>query len=115
MPLLKLQLSSRLEGDKKATVLTALSKLLAEGLNKPEKYVMVVIEDASIIMSGEIGPAAFVDVKSIGGLDGNVNKTMSGKLCAFLKDNLGIPTDKIFINYTDMNAGNWGWNGSTLG
>ena len=44
MPLLKLSLSSKLDDDQKSSLLQSLSQALAEGLSKPENYVMVSIE-----------------------------------------------------------------------
>ena len=28
---------------------------------------------------------------------------------------LGIAPDRIYLNFTDVEAGNWGWSGSTFG
>ncbi len=116
MPLLKLSLSSKLDDDQKSSLLQSLSQALAEGLSKPENYVMVSIEDqASIIMAGELGPAAFADVRSIGALNGDVNKDFSKTLCTILDEKCGIPSERVYINFTDMDAGYWGWNNSTFG
>jgi phenylpyruvate tautomerase PptA (4-oxalocrotonate tautomerase family) len=116
LPLLKLSLSLKLEDDQKASLLQSLSKVLADGLGKPENYVMVSIEDeVAIIMSGEMGPAAFADIRSIGALNDEVNKEFSNTLCTFLNEQFGIPTNRIYINYTDMDASYWGWNSSTFG
>ncbi|MDD5676152.1 MAG: phenylpyruvate tautomerase MIF-related protein [Chitinivibrionales bacterium] len=115
MPYLRLTLSEPLENSKRDLLLKALSKLVAEGLGKPEHYVMVSIDDAAMIMSGEIGSAAFADIKSIGGLSGKVNKALCGKLCGLLQEMLGIPSDKIYANFTDIAGQNWGLNGTTFG
>jgi hypothetical protein len=32
-----------------------------------------------------------------------------------LNDSLGIPPDRVYLNFTDVGAGHWGWNGSTFG
>ncbi len=115
MPLLKLSVSVKLDEGKKTAMLKSLSKQLAETLGKPESYVMVVIETTAMLMSGELGPTAFADVRSIGALDADVNKTLSKKLCAFLKEQCGIPSNRVYINFTDINASFWGWDGSTFG
>src|SRR5271157_1489512 len=105
MPLLKLSLSVKLDEDTKTSLLQNLSKTLAEGLGKPENYVMVAIDDGvAISMSGEIGPAAFADVRSIGALDAKINKAFSKKLCTLLNEQCEIPPDRIYINYTDIDA-----------
>ena len=66
-------------------------------------------------MSGKPGDAAFVDIRSIGGLTGDVKRELSKQLCKLLTDSLGVAPDRVYLNFTELNAGNWGWNGSTFG
>ena len=74
------------------------------------------VRDASaMLMSGKAGDAAFVDVRGIGGLKGETNRKLSQQICKLLKDSLGIASDCVYLNFTDVEAGNWGWNGSTFG
>jgi phenylpyruvate tautomerase len=115
MPLLKLETTVTLSDDKKKALLASLSKIVAETIGKPEQYVMVVVNPAAIIMSGKPGEAAFADIRSIGGLGGEVNRQLSQKVCRVLTDTLGVPSNRVYLNFTDIEAGNWGWNGSTFG
>jgi phenylpyruvate tautomerase PptA (4-oxalocrotonate tautomerase family) len=115
MPLLKLQTSVSVPQDKRAELLGSLSKLIGHAIGKPEQYVMVTIEEGPILMSGKDGPAAFADVRSIGGLDGNVNREISQNLCVLLNKTLGISANRVYLNFTDVAPGNWGWNSSTFG
>jgi phenylpyruvate tautomerase PptA (4-oxalocrotonate tautomerase family) len=115
MPLLKLETSAALSEDKRKALLASLSKAVAETVGKPEQYVMVTADQAGMMMSGKAGDAAFVDIRSIGGLSGEVNRKLSQQVCKLLKDALGISPDRVYLNFTDVDAGNWGWNGSTFG
>jgi phenylpyruvate tautomerase PptA (4-oxalocrotonate tautomerase family) len=115
MPLLKLETTVPLSDDKRKNLLTSLSKALAGTIGKPEQYVMVSINQAAMVMSGKSGDAAFVDIRSIGGLSGNVNRKLSQQVCTLLTDSLGIQPDRVYLNFTELEAGNWGWNGSTFG
>jgi phenylpyruvate tautomerase len=92
-----------------------LSKTVAEVIGKPQQYVMVTASHAAIQMSGSPGDAAFVDIRSIGGLTGDLNRKLSQKVCQLLHDSLGIPPNRIYLNFTDVKASHWGWNGSTFG
>jgi phenylpyruvate tautomerase len=56
-----------------------------------------------------------VDLRSIGGLSDEVNRKLSQQVCKLLKDSLGISPDRVYLNFTDVEAPNWGWNGSTFG
>jgi phenylpyruvate tautomerase PptA (4-oxalocrotonate tautomerase family) len=116
MPLLKLQLSTRLEEAQKASLLKDLSRLLSEGFGKPEQYVMVTLcEGAAMLMSGQPGPAAFADVRGIGGFGPGTNKALAAAICGCLAGKLGIPANRVYLNFTDVPAGNWGWDGDTFG
>jgi phenylpyruvate tautomerase PptA (4-oxalocrotonate tautomerase family) len=115
MPLLKLETTVVLAEDKRKALLASLSKTVAEIIGKPEQYVMVAVGQAAMLMSGNPGAAAFVDVRSIGGLTNDVNRKLSQKVCKLLTDSLGVPENRVYLNFTDVEASNWGWNGSTFG
>src|ERR1035441_10365965 len=115
MPLLKLETTVVLSEDNRKALLASLSKAVAETIGKPEQYVMVTVGQAAMLMFGNPGAAAFVDVRSIGGLTNDVNRKLSQNLCKLLNDSLGVPKDRIYVNFTDVEASNWGWNGSTFG
>lgn len=76
---------------------------------------MVSLNQSAMLMSGKGGEAAFVDIRSIGGLSGDVNRTLSQQICKLLNDSLRIAPDRIYLNFIDIEAANWGWNGSTFG
>jgi phenylpyruvate tautomerase PptA (4-oxalocrotonate tautomerase family) len=93
----------------------ALSRIVAEAIGKPEDYVMVTVSQAAILMSGKPGEAAFVDLRSIGGFSHDVNRQLSQKLCRLLHESLGVPESRIYLNFTEVAASNWGWKGATFG
>jgi len=92
-----------------------LSKTVAETIGKPEQYVMVTIGPAAILMSGKPGDAAFVDIRSIGGLSGDVNRDLSQEVCRLLNELLGVPQDRVYLTFTEVEPTNWGWKGNTFG
>ena len=116
MPLLKLQVSSgSITDEKRGDLLRNLSKTVAEIIGKPEKYVMVSIEESAFLMSGEPGPAAFAELSSIGGLNLTVNNDLTKKICSLLNKSLGISSERVYVAFYDVSANDWGWNGSTFG
>jgi phenylpyruvate tautomerase PptA (4-oxalocrotonate tautomerase family) len=115
MPLLKFETTVALSDDEQKALLTSFSKTVAETIGKPEQYVMVAIGQAAMLMSGNPGAAAFVDVRSIGGLTNDVNRKLSQKVCKLLNDSLGVPEDRVYLNFTNVELSNWGWKGSTFG
>lgn len=112
---MKLETTVALSDDKRKALLAALSKIVAETVGKPEQYVMVAASPAVMVMSGKPGDAAFVDLRSIGGLSEDVNRRLSEKLCRMLHESLGVLSNRIYLNFTDVAAANWGWNGQTFG
>jgi phenylpyruvate tautomerase len=111
MPMLNLKCSRPVPDE----LLKELSSAIAETIGKPEKYVMVVVDSADILMSAEKGDAAYAEVKSIGGLDRVVNHELTMKLCVLLNDHLGIAPDRIYVTFESVAADHWGWNQSTFG
>jgi phenylpyruvate tautomerase PptA (4-oxalocrotonate tautomerase family) len=114
MPLLKLETTVAIPDERRKGLLAALSKTVAETIGKPEQYVMVAAGQAEMLMSGSAGDAAFVDLRSIGGLTGDVNRRLSQKICALLRESLGVAPNRVFLNFTEVEARNWGWKGSTF-
>jgi len=115
MPLLKLQTSVLLPDDEQEELIKAASKIVAQAIGKPEQYVMVTLEEGKACMGGEIIPGAFADVRSIGGLDPATNTRIAEELAALLEGKLDIRREHIYLNFADVAAANWGWNGSTFG
>ncbi len=115
MPLLKLQTSVPVAEAKRDTLSKALSQITASAIGKPESYMMVALSEGPICMGGEVGPGAFVDIRSIGGLEPAVNKTISGQVCELLTRELEIPGNRIYLSFTNVTGVDWGWNGGTFG
>jgi phenylpyruvate tautomerase len=115
MPLLRLEIGVPVPAARREALLTAASKALTEATGKPEGYVMVTLAECAACMAGKAGPAAFADVRGIGGLTPAVNKEISRRLCALLKQELALPADSVYLTFTDVPAANWGWKGSIFG
>ncbi|KGG12197.1 MULTISPECIES: phenylpyruvate tautomerase MIF-related protein [Prochlorococcus] len=112
MPLINLKTSiTDIKGEKE--VLKALSSCLTSLTGKPEKYVMVTIQTGvKILFGGNDHASCHIEVRSIGSLNPSL---MSQELCELIHDILGIEKDRIYINFEDVPAKNWGYNGSTFG
>lgn len=115
MPFLQIKTNVAVNETRETELLALLSRSVVETVGKPEQYVMVAIQSATMRMAGKEGDAAFVEVRSIGGLNALVNKKLTQRVCADLKHVLGIPAERIYINFVDVDAGSWGWNGEMFG
>ena len=117
MPLIQLDTSCDLSGgDKKQSVTKALSRLAADGIGKPEQYVMTCVHDnVAMTMSGQSGPCALVTVKSIGGLSKSVNQTVSAQVTQMLQKELTISQNRVYVTFEELAPTHWAWNGKTFG
>ena len=115
MPLLKIETSAVPDEEARNALVAGLSEIVAGDIGKPEKYVMVSFVSSAMTMSGQRGDAAFVDIRSIGGLGPETNKRLAKDVCELLGTSLGLSKDRVYMNFTDVSASDWGWNGSTFG
>lgn len=115
MPLIHIQTSAPAPDDAQP-LLREISRELASRLGKPERYVMTLLHTAvPMTFAGDGAPSAYVEVKSIGGLDGDQPRRLSTLLCELLKRHLGVEAERTYIHFEDAPARLWGWNGSTFG
>ncbi|YAF94964.1 MAG: phenylpyruvate tautomerase MIF-related protein [Nodularia sp. CChRGM 3473] len=117
MPLIKVQTS--ISATQKAEVeamLKNLSGKLAKHLGKPESYVMTAFE-AGIPMTfaGTTDPVCYIEIKSVGTMKPDQTKAMSQDFCQQINQSLGVPKNRIYIEFADSQGSMWGWNSSTFG
>ena len=94
-------------------LLKRLSAALATSTGKSESYVMTLLDSGvPMTFAGSEEPCAYVEIKSIGAL---TPSAMSDQFCELIKTSLGISKDRIYIEFDDVNASDWGWNGRTFG
>lgn len=115
MPLVKIMLSDHIDVSDTGEVMQSVSSIVATATGKPERYIMVTLSQAATMMDGEVCRGAFLDVRGIGGLSPAVNTRITEDICGFMKDQLGIDPEAVYITFTDVAATNWGWAGHTFG
>jgi phenylpyruvate tautomerase PptA (4-oxalocrotonate tautomerase family) len=114
MPLLKIQTNLEVPADQRQALLTHASRATATVLGKPEAYVMVALEDARpMLFAGSDAPLAYLELKSIG-LPEDRTRDFSAKLSDVVEAGLGIPKNRIYVEFASAAAHMWGWNGDTF-
>ena len=87
--------------------------MIADLTGKPENYVMTMIQrDTKMTFAGSDEPCCFITVKSIGAL---TPPSMSKSLCDLIASKTNIKANRIYLEFFDVKASNWGFNGSTFG
>jgi phenylpyruvate tautomerase len=116
MPFIRLETNMRLSDDVKTQVCAELSHACAEVIGKPETYVQaIVVDGVTMLHAGKPGFAAFVDVRSIGGLSSKTNNALAKRLCDLIYKATQISGERIYLNFTDISGTHWGHAGVTFG
>ena len=112
MPLIQIKTSSKsiIESD---LLQKEISKMVAELTGKPETYVMTIVQtNTQMTFAGSDEPCCLIKLKSIGSLNPT---SMSKSLCDLIASKTNIKTNRIYIEFIDVKASNWGFNSSTFG
>jgi len=115
MPSLRLQTNLPADAPALDTLPGALSPLLAEALGKPESYVQIVVQPGALISFGGSaeGPSVFAMLTSIG-LPEEKTKPLAKIICGELQ-RVGVPPERVFLEFHDSPRPMFGWNGDTFG
>ena len=110
MPFINISTSKRINN--KEIIIEEFVLLISSLSNKSKRFVMAKIKDNSQMYFGDSSPCCFIEIKSIGSLN---PQEMTKSICDFVFEKMGIPKDKIYISFEDVQASMWGWNGKTFG
>ena len=113
MPLIQVNTSSKSIVENDYLFQKEISKMVSDLTGKPENYVMTMIQkDLKMTFAGSDEPCCFIKVKSIGSLSPS---SMSKSLCELVASKTNINKNRIYIEFSDVKASNWGFNSSTFG
>ncbi len=117
MPLIKVQTSvAALEKSEVESMLKVLSAKLAKHTGKPESYVMTAFEpEVSMTFAGTTEPVCYIEIKSVGTMKPEQTQAMSQDFCEEIHQFLGVPKNRIYLEFTDAKGSMWGWNSTTFG
>ena len=116
MPLLTVRTNALVDDIQVEPMLKACSAKLAVLLGKPESYVMTLFgRVAGMTMGGSAEPACLVEVRSVGKISSVQAREVSASLTGFLAAELGVPSGRIFLNFTEVPGAMWGYDGGTFG
>ncbi len=115
MPFVSLETNKSLSKQQSHQLMQRLSQLVAEKTGKSEAYVMVKVEsEKEMQFAGKTEPLAYFECKSIG-LTEEQAKALSQALAMAVNDELQIPADRVYIEFSRCEGAFWGWNGGTFG
>tara|TARA_B100000965_G_scaffold25083_2_gene18883 strand:+ start:1245 stop:1580 length:336 start_codon:yes stop_codon:yes gene_type:complete len=111
MPLLNLSTSVEIK-DKKFFIKKS-SELISKLTKKSTSFVMVkVVDSVPMYFSESHDSCCYIEIKSIGSL---TPSSMAPIISDFISKEIGIPTNRIYINFENVSSTNWAWDGKTFG
>jgi hypothetical protein len=114
MPYFSIETNQTIDQASNRNLMKKTSAFIAELLGKPESYVMIALKpETPLIFAGSDEPAAFVRLKSIG-LPKERCTAFSEKICGFVEKELKVFSNRIFIEFKNLERDMFGWNGKTF-
>jgi phenylpyruvate tautomerase len=114
MPTLIVKTNADLDGIDRPTLLKTASAAVAEMLGKPERYVMVILEqNPDMCFGGDSAPLAFLELKSLG-LPEQQSAEFSATLCGLMQQQLGVAPDRVYIEFASPPRHLFGFDGGTF-
>ena len=113
MPLALVYLGTKVADDVKSEIAKESMKILSEVIGKPIIYCSSQVVETVGGFAANIEPSVFIDVKSVGGLQGK-QKELSDRFCTLITSKTSIKGDKVYLNFTELTGENWGFNHKTF-
>ena len=73
-----------------------------------------VTDECALCFAGTFEPAFTANIFSIGKINPEMNANTSKGLSEFLKEEMGLPSDRGYISFNDMKGTNMGYKGATF-
>jgi phenylpyruvate tautomerase len=115
MPYLLIQTNKAIGDEEQSRLVSEASKIVADRLNKPEKYVMVAWTLApKMTFDSDTNGAAFLELQSIG-ISEAARQKLPGALAKCMAEHLGINADRVYLVMVDVPGKNWAQGEQTFG
>jgi phenylpyruvate tautomerase PptA (4-oxalocrotonate tautomerase family) len=114
MPFINSKVSVKLTENQKKNLKSQLGQAITCIPGKSESWLMVGIQDnyELYFQGNQNGPTAFVEVRIFGHASPADYDRMTAALCKIYENELGIPKDRIYVTYQEVE--HWGWNGGNF-
>lgn len=95
--------------------LLRLSVTLSRELGKPEAYVMTcLMPRVAMTFAGTDQPSCYAEIKNIGHFSAEVTARLSRLVSDLLSEGLGVPPNRIYLEFQDAKPELWGFDGETF-
>ena len=92
------------------------SQIISEDIGKSLDFVMILIDTNQSIYfaSNDDLPAAYLELKNIGTMSPELTNLLANKLCNKVKEVIGVPENRVYIEFQESARHHWGWNGKNF-
>lgn len=113
MPFIDSKITLKVSEDKKEAIKASLGQTMSL-INKSEGFLMVGFDDEYCLYMGgkKVEKGAFVSVSLFGSAPSEAYEKMTAEICRIYQEQLGIPSDKVYVTYSGFK--DWGWNGNNF-
>ena len=110
MPFIDSKITVKVSEEQKEVLKAKIGKAVSI-IGKPESFLMVGFEDDyTLYFAGnKLEKGVYVSVDVFGSVSSAAADKMTAKICEIYETELGIPGNKIYVEY--RGTGDWGWNG----
>ena len=108
MPYINISTNRTVDAEREVAVKAKLGRAIEDFPRKNESWLMIKIDDGTKMwFQGKDDPCAMVEVKIFGKGTPEAYDLMTKDVCTILKDELGIPSDRVYVRYDECFL--WGW------
>lgn len=113
MPFINSRVSVAMTEEQKDTIKTKFGEAITT-LGKSESWLMVGFDDKYCLYFQGVKPekTAMVEVALFGKAGAAAYDKFTAQVCSIFGEVLGIPAEKIYVKYEEVN--HWGWNGNNF-
>jgi len=109
MPTVIIRTNLTIPEEKRTAIFSDVTDIMVEVAHKKREKVMVLLEEINARMGNTNEPLAFAEVRSMVGLDHEMNHDLSERITDVLEKTLGIPNKRLYINFLKIPETAWGW------
>lgn len=113
MPFINSSVTVKLTDKQKENLKKKMGEIICTIPGKTEDWLFVGFQDEyTLYFKGKLQQkAAVVEVKLLGSISRSLKDSITNKICSAFSDEIGIPQENIYVIFTEVQDGNWGWNG----
>lgn len=114
MPYIQTKVSVSITPEQEMNMKKQMGKAISLLPGKSERWLMVeFVDNCRLYFQGNAdSPSAFIEVRLYGKAAETAYNELTGALSAIVTEQLGIPRDRIYVQYQETPY--WGWNGQNF-